>query len=110
MERGERRKTVQIPILIEPVAGNGFRSRGGEPFALSAEGATREEVLAKLQQQLQSRLRNGTEVVSLDMKEGVVTNPWVEFAGMFKDDPYFDEWQQAIAENRRKMDEDPEIP
>ena len=37
---------MQIPILIEPVAGNGFRSRGGEPFALSADGATREEEAA----------------------------------------------------------------
>lgn len=31
-------------------------------------------------------------------------NPWLEFAEMFKDDPYFDEWQEAIAENRRKAD------
>jgi hypothetical protein len=37
-------------------------------------------------------------------------NPWVECEGMFKNDPYFDEWQQAIAENRRKVDEDPDIP
>jgi hypothetical protein len=101
---------VQIPILIEPVAGNGFRSRGGEPFSLSAEGATREEVRAKLQEQLQARLRAGAEVVTLDVTVSAATNPWVEFAGMFKDDPYFDEWQEAIAENRRKVDEDPEIP
>ena len=31
---------MQIPILIEPVAGNGFRFRGGEPFGLSVEGAS----------------------------------------------------------------------
>jgi hypothetical protein len=106
--RGDR--DMQIPILIEPVAGNGFRSRGGEPFALSAEGATRAEVLAKLREQLQARLRDGAELLSLGVGERLATNPWVEFAGMFKDDPYFDEWPQAIAENRRKMDEDPEIP
>ncbi len=47
---------MQIPILIEPVAGNGFRSRGGEPFDLSAEGITPEEVRAKLHEQLQARL------------------------------------------------------
>ena len=50
---------MQIPILIEEVPGNGYRSRGGEPFALSAEGATREEVLAKLQEQLQARMKAG---------------------------------------------------
>jgi predicted RNase H-like HicB family nuclease len=101
---------MQIPVLIEPVAGNGYRARGVEPFGLSAEGATREEVLAKLREQLQARLRAGAEVLSLDVTEQAAANPWVEFAGMFKDDPYFEEWQQAIAENRRKIEEDPEIP
>ena len=47
---------MEIPILIERVANNGYRSRGGEPFALSAEGETREEVMAKLREQLQARL------------------------------------------------------
>jgi hypothetical protein len=101
---------MQIPILIEPVPGNGFRSRGGEPFALSAEGATREEVRARLQEQLQTRLRDGAELVTLDVQERLASNPWVEFAGMFQDDPYFEDWQQAIADNRRKIDEDPNIP
>jgi hypothetical protein len=101
---------MQIPILIEPVTGNGFRSRGGEPFALSAEGATVEEVQTKLQEQLQARLRGGAEIITLQVAEQSPANPWVHFAGMFKDDPYFDEWQEAIAENRRKVDEDPNIP
>jgi hypothetical protein len=29
---------------------------------------------------------------------------------MFKDDPWFDEWQQAIAEYRQQVEEDPNIP
>jgi len=101
---------MPIPILIEPVAGFGFRSRGGEPFGLSAEGATSAEVLAKLREQLVVRLREGAELLSLDVPERLEGNAWVECAGMFKDDPYFEEWQQAIAENRRKIEEDTEIP
>ena len=31
---------MKIAVLIEPVPGNGFRAKGGEPFAMSAEGAT----------------------------------------------------------------------
>ena len=101
---------MQIPILIEPVAGNGYRSCGGEPFALSAEGATRAEVLAKLQEQLQHRFRDGAELLSLTVPDQLAKNPWTEWAGMLKDDPYFEEWQQAIAENRRRIDNDPGIP
>jgi predicted RNase H-like HicB family nuclease len=101
---------MEIAVLIEPVAGNGYRARGVESFGLSAEGATREEVLAKLRQQLQERLQDGAQMLSLDVPKPHAGNPWTEFAGMFKDDPYFDEWQRAIAENRRKIDADPDIP
>lgn len=101
---------MHIPILIEPVAGKGFRSRGGEPFALSAEGATCDEVKAKLQDQLQNLLRGGAQLLSLDSTAPVVANPWVEYAGMFQDDPYFADWQEAIAANRQRVEDDAEIP
>ncbi|HLO88180.1 MAG TPA: hypothetical protein VK203_24685 [Nostocaceae cyanobacterium] len=31
-------------------------------------------------------------------------NPWVEFDGIFKDDPLFDEFVEAMARNRRELD------
>src|SRR5271167_3592381 len=57
--------TMQIPVLIEPVAANGFRARTGEPLLLTAEGATREEALDKLQQLLTNKLKDGTEMATL---------------------------------------------
>jgi hypothetical protein len=66
---------MQIPILIEPGVGNDYRSRGGEPFALSAEGATREEVVAKLRDQFDARLRAGSEVVTLDVPAELPDGP-----------------------------------
>jgi predicted RNase H-like HicB family nuclease len=101
---------VEIPVLIEPVAGNGYRAKSGEPLALTAEGATRDEALRKLRELLQQRLHGGAEVAAVEVPGSTAPNPWVEFVGMFKDDPYFDEWQQAIAENRRKADEEPDLP
>jgi hypothetical protein len=34
------------------------------------------------------------------------SNPLVKFAGMFKDDPFFDEFVEEMAVNRRKLDEE----
>ena len=99
---------MQIPILIEAVAGNGYRSRGGEPYALSAEGATREEVLAKLQEQLRARLEAGAAIVPLEV--GAEPHPLIKYAGMFENDPLFDEWKAEMAEYRRKIEEDPDVP
>ncbi len=86
--------------------GNGYRARGAEPLAISARGATREEALAKLHAKIQSRLKNGTELIGLEV--GPQPHPLAEFAGMFKDDPLFEDWQKAIQEYRREVDNDPD--
>ena len=99
---------MQIPVLIEPVAGNGYRARGGEPLGLTAEGPTRELALARLKEQLQARLRSGAQIVSLEVI--AESHPLAEFVGIFKDDPMLDEWKQAMADYRRKIDENPDLP
>lgn len=96
---------MEIPVLIERVKRNGYRARGTEPFALSARGATREEALAKLRTKIQARLKNGTEVVGLEIS--TPQQGWTEFAGMFKDDPGIDDWIQSMAEYRQQVEDDP---
>jgi len=95
---------MQIPVLIEPVAATGFRARSGEPLPLSAEGATREEALGKLKQLMESKLQNGSEMVTLQL--GAADNPWLRGAGIFANDPQFEEWKAIMEENRRKADEE----
>ena len=41
---------MQIPVLVEPVANNGFRARTGEPLPLSADGGTPEEAVRNLRE------------------------------------------------------------
>ena len=96
---------MQIPVLVERVKGNGYRARGTEPFAVSAKGATREEALAKLRAKIQTRLKNGTELIGLEI--GAESNPWMEFAGMFKDDPWIEDWKQSVEEYRQRVEDDP---
>ena len=37
-------------------------------------------------------------------------DPWLDGAGMFRDDPLFDDWQRAIAEHRRDADRVADAP
>jgi predicted RNase H-like HicB family nuclease len=97
---------MQIPVVIEPVAGNGYRARGGEPFALSAEGATPGEALQNLRERIQGHLAGGVQLATLDLPS--VESAWLRLGGIFKDDPWFDRWQQAIEDYRRQVDEDPD--
>ena len=99
---------MQIPILIEPVAGNGYLARGGEPLALTAEGASQEEALANLREKLHARLGHGAVVVPLELP--AQRHPLAEFAGMFKDDPLLKEWKKSMKAYRRKVDKDADKP
>jgi hypothetical protein len=99
---------MQIPVLIEPIAGNGYRARGMEPLALTAEGPTREAALARLQEQLYARLRNGAEIVPLEVVGG--PHPLAEFIGMFREDPRIEDWKKAMAAYRRKIDGKTHLP
>lgn len=68
------------------------------------QGATKEEALNKLRQLLTSRLQN-KEIVSLDIEIPQSQHPWLKFAGMFKDDPDFEDVLADIEAYRREVDE-----
>jgi predicted RNase H-like HicB family nuclease len=97
-----------IPVLIVPVEPDRFQARTSEPFAWSAEGATPEEAMENLRAVAGQSLQTGARIEDLDLppKE----DPWLRFAGDLKDDPLVEEWRQAVADYRRAIDEDPEVP
>jgi len=92
---------MQIPILIEPIEGDRYRARAGEPFAMTAEGNTKMEAYKKLEGMIFKRLQDGGEVFTMDI---YLANPQSLVAGSAKGHPLFEEWQAAIAENRRRED------
>ena len=56
--------------------------------------------------QHQPAILHPEEVVGLEVSPDA--NPWIDFAGMFKDDPMIDEWKRAMADYRKQVDEDPD--
>jgi predicted RNase H-like HicB family nuclease len=99
---------MDIPVLLERVAGNGYRARAGEPLGLTAEAATREEALQQLSELIAARLAAGAELVRVDVPSPV--NPLARFAGRLRDHPLLEAWEEAMAEYRRQADEDLDAP
>ncbi|MHC5614848.1 MAG: hypothetical protein ACYTXA_28675 [Nostoc sp.] len=66
-------------------------------------GNTETEAIEKLSQSLQTRLRTA-KIATLEIEPPKVENPWMKFAGMFKDDPQFDEMLEYIEADRRELD------
>ena len=56
---------LDFSVLIQQVSGNGYRASCGGPLVATAEGATRDEALAKLRADLEARTAASDEIVLL---------------------------------------------
>ncbi len=73
---------------------------------LQVEASDKVTALAQIQQQLEIHLA-GAEIVSLPVKLPSLEqkNPWLEMAGVFKDDPQFEQMLEAIESYRHELDQ-----
>jgi len=68
-----------------------------------AQGNTREEAITNITSILGDRLEKA-ELIYLEIKPPKPEHPWMKFAGMFKDDPQFDDMLEDIQALRRERD------
>jgi hypothetical protein len=99
---------VEIPVLIERVASNGFRVSGTSPFPFTVEGTTREEALGKVRELVEKRAAEGAEVTTVQLTRPRA--PWAEFAGTLRGDPMLGAWKAAMEAHRQKVEEETDLP
>ncbi len=99
---------MQVPTLVEPIAGHGFRAMTGSPFDITVEAESRQEALRQLQESLHQRLAHGAEIVTVE--SGLEAHPWQKFAGGLKEHPLRDVWQKAMADYREQANQEAEAP
>lgn len=73
---------------------------------LQVEASDRATALAQLQQRLENHLADA-EIVSLAVNLPSLErkNPWLAMAGVFKDDPQFEQMLEAIENYRQELDQ-----
>ncbi len=105
---------MQYQVLVENGNQNGFvASIIGIPDC-RAEGRTEEEAIAAVKTALTERLSRG-KVVTIEVESpqqlrlggpaGLTDNPWLKYAGIFADDPTFDDFLEKMAQYRREENE-----
>ncbi|WP_392480986.1 hypothetical protein [Nostoc sp. C110] len=92
---------LNYDVLIENQADGGVIATVLGLPDFKGSGVTKEEALEKLIQILQERK---PEIVTLEIEPPQIEHPWMKFAGMFKDDPQFDEMLAYIKADRRELD------
>ena len=98
---------MRMLVLVERVSSENYRARSGEPLVLTAEGATRDEALRTLHDLVRVKLCSGAELTEFTIP---VTEARSRLPGPIygSDDPDVLAWIEAMKENRRKADEDPD--
>jgi hypothetical protein len=99
---------MEVSVIIEPIAGHGYRAigAGGLSVGLTADGATADEAIDRLAEQLQTRVQGGALLTQMSVPGAAA--PWKQDAGYLRGDPEYDAWRQAMADYRRTLDEGPD--
>ncbi|MCW5853291.1 MAG: hypothetical protein KIT87_24705 [Anaerolineae bacterium] len=96
---------MTFDILVSKEAGEEYIAR---PLAwpdLVAHGKTEQAAVAAVRTMLQDRLQATRLVqIEVDIPNPSSVNPWLTMAGLFKDDPTWDEFQAAMTDYRRQVD------
>jgi hypothetical protein len=99
---------MEVPVIVETVAGNGYRATGagGLSVGLTADGATAAEAIDRLAEQVRARVLAGAKLTDVGVDD--FSAPWMQDAGYLHDEPLYEPWRNAMEEYRRKLDDDPE--
>ena len=95
---------MQYQIFVQSHAEQGFvASVVGMPN-VSVEGLTEDEAIAKVKMALESQLAKG-KLVTIEVESKAVTNDpptTMSLAGVFAQDPTFDDWMERLAVIRQE--------
>lgn len=96
---------MEIPVLLEPLPEGGFQAQSADPLGLTAQGDTPDAALRHLREIIEARTASGAILASIEIparKYG--PHPG---AGIYKDEPLFDRWREAIEAYRQEVEDDP---
>jgi predicted RNase H-like HicB family nuclease len=96
---------MEIPVLVKPLPEGGFQARSADPLGLTAQGDTPDAALRHLRDLIETETAAGAILTSIE-----VTAPKYgphPGAGIYKDEPLFDRWREAIEAYRQEVEDDP---
>jgi len=102
---GENSSELTYSVIIEQEKEGKYKATVWGLADCQATGNTKEAALTKINQLLTARLQNA-ELVVQEMALPKSENPWIKFAGMYKDNPLFNEMLSEMEAYRREVDEE----
>lgn len=98
---------MEIPVLLETLASNGYRATSLGPTRVSAEASSREEALQQIDRLVREQLAHA-EIIQLHVSIAGESHPWHPLAGTWSGHPAAAEFEKQMREYRHQVDADPD--
>jgi hypothetical protein len=102
---------ITVTLMLEPQASGRFVASAVEFPAFRIEAATEAEAIGQLQRSLSEHVAHTKVmpwVISVPQVDDAVVPPtWAKFAGIFRDNPMFDEVMESIQADRDAWGDEP---
>ena len=99
---------MQYTVFLQNSGGGGYIAQVPSLPSCVGEGRTREEALENIRKSLKEMLENVVEITQVEVDVPEMRHPkldtWMEFRGMFADDPDFDDFLLEIEAYRKELD------
>ena len=91
---------MKTAVLVEKLGKNKYRASTSQPIALESEGRSREEAIKRLCTLARERLA-AAEWQEVSLPGPPQANPWLAYAGIWRDHPDLSDFLKNIADYRR---------
>ena len=98
---------MDVSVMLEQVAQNGYRATALVPMPLVAEAPTRDEALDRIRALISERLSHA-EVIQVEVPLATQPNPWLAIAGTWREHSDLDQVVENINAYRREVDAAPD--
>ena len=98
---------MEISVPLEPLPGGGYQARSADALGFTTQADTPDAALLHLRELIESRAASGTILTSIKIPTRQEAYSYLG-GGMYKDDPLYDDWRQAVEEYRQQVEDDPD--
>ena len=90
---------MTLKVRVEKTGQEQFRAATSQPIALSAEADTAANAVVRLDEAIENQLTE-RPIVERKTQSSQQDHPWLKYAGVWKEHPDFDAFQDAITSFR----------
>ena len=93
---------MDLTVVVEQIGTERYRASTALPVAMESEGTTPNDAVERLRDIARKRLST-CELIRVPLPEAALPDPWLEFAGIWRDHPDQQHYLRNVEEYRQQV-------